>query len=109
MVVRWCGGSFLGTNWIPFGYQTRIVFKPIAPHFTNLLMADYIIPTEHLRDVVEQDILIMNVQLTNLQQLCDGIILIWAKVSKGMLPVESMLSLIKAVLSFLLFSLLKGF
>lgn len=87
----------------------RIVFKPIALQFTNLLMADYIIPTEHLRDVVEQDISIMNVQLTNLQQLCDGIILIRAKVLKGMLPVESMLSLIKAVLSFLLCSLLKGF
>ena len=30
-------------------------------------------PTEHLRDVVEQEIRIMDVQPTNLQQLCDAI------------------------------------
>ncbi len=34
-------------------------------------------PIEHLWDVVEREILIMDVQPTNLQQLCDAIMTIW--------------------------------
>ncbi len=36
-------------------------------------------PIEHLWDVVEREILIMDVQTTNLQQLCDDIMTIWPK------------------------------
>ncbi len=39
-------------------------------------------PIEHLWDVVEREILIMNVQPTNLQQLCDAIMTIWTKISE---------------------------
>ncbi len=36
-------------------------------------------PIEHLWDVVEREIRVMDVQPTNLQQLCDAIISIWTK------------------------------
>ncbi|MDW1568538.1 hypothetical protein R7D93_25440 [Vibrio sp. YT-15] len=39
-------------------------------------------PIEHLWDVVEREILIMNVQPTNLQQLCDVIMSIWTNISE---------------------------
>ncbi len=39
-------------------------------------------PIEHLWDVVEREILIMDVQTTNLQQLCDAIMSIWTKISE---------------------------
>ncbi len=39
-------------------------------------------PVEHLWDVVEREILIMDVQLKNLQQLCDAIMTIWTKISE---------------------------
>ncbi len=39
-------------------------------------------PIEHLWDVVEREILIMDVQTTNLQQLCDAIMTIWTKISE---------------------------
>ncbi len=39
-------------------------------------------PIEHLWDVVEREILIMDVQLTNLQQLRDAIMSIWTKISE---------------------------
>ncbi len=39
-------------------------------------------PIEHLWDVVEREIHIMDVQPTNLQQLCDAIISIWTKISE---------------------------
>ncbi len=39
-------------------------------------------PIEHLWDVVEREIHIMDVQPTNLQQLCDDIISIWTKISE---------------------------
>ncbi len=48
-------------------------------------------PIEHLWDVVEREIHIMNVQPTNLQQLCDAIMSIWTKISEEcFLLVESM-------------------
>ncbi len=39
-------------------------------------------PIEHLWDVEEREILIMDVQTTNLQQLCDAIMTIWTKISE---------------------------
>ncbi len=49
-------------------------------------------PIEHLWDVVEREIRIIDVQPTNLQQLCDAIVSIWTKISKECLQhlVESM-------------------
>ncbi len=57
-------------------------------------------PTEHLWDVVEREILIMDVQTTNLQQLCDAIMTIWTKISEYCFQhlVESMTRGIKSVL-----------
>ncbi len=53
-------------------------------------------PIEHLWDVVEREILIMDVQLTNLQQLRDAIMSIWTKISEECFLVESMPRRIKA-------------
>ncbi|KAG8571489.1 hypothetical protein GDO81_011667 [Engystomops pustulosus] len=39
-------------------------------------------PIEHLWDVVEREIRIMDVQPTNLRQLCDAIMSIWTKISE---------------------------
>ncbi len=57
-------------------------------------------PIEHLWDVVEREIHIMDVQTTNLQQLCDAIMSIWKKISEECFQhlVESMPRRIKAVL-----------
>ncbi len=57
-------------------------------------------PIEHLWDVVEQEIHIIDVQPTNLQKLCDAIMSIWTKISEECFQhlVESMLRRIKAVL-----------
>ncbi len=57
-------------------------------------------PIEHLWDVVEREIHIMDVQPTNLQQLCDSIMSIWTKISEECFQnlVESMPRRIKAVL-----------
>ncbi len=57
-------------------------------------------PIEHLWDVVEREIHIMDVQPTNLQQLCDAIMSIWIKISEECFQhlVESMKQRIKAVL-----------
>ncbi len=56
-------------------------------------------PIEHLLDVVEREILIVDVQPTNLQQLCDAIMTIWTKISEECFQhlVESMPWRIKAV------------
>ncbi len=57
-------------------------------------------PIEQLWDVVEREIHIMDVQTTNLQQLCDAIMSIWTKISEECFQhlVESMPQRIKAVL-----------
>ncbi len=57
-------------------------------------------PIEHLWDVEEREILIMDVQPTNLQQLRDAIMSIWTKISEECFQhlVESMPQIIKAVL-----------
>ncbi len=57
-------------------------------------------PIEHLWDVVEREIHILDVQPTNLQQLCDAIMSIWTKISEECFQhlFESMPWRIKAVL-----------
>ncbi len=57
-------------------------------------------PIEHLWDVVEREIRIMDVQPTNLQKLHDAIMSIWTKISEECFQhlVESMPRRIKAVL-----------
>ncbi len=57
-------------------------------------------PIEHLWDVVEREIRILDVQPTNLQQLRDAIISIWTKIFEECFQhlVESMPQRIKAVL-----------
>ncbi len=57
-------------------------------------------PIEQLWDVVKREILIMDVQPTDLQQLCDAIMSIWTKISEEYFQhlVESMPRRIKAVL-----------
>jgi len=57
-------------------------------------------PIEHLWDVVEREIRVMDVQPTNLQQLCDAIMSIWTKISEECFQhlFESMPRIIKAVL-----------
>ncbi len=57
-------------------------------------------PIEHLWDGVEREIHIMDVQPTNLQQLCDAIMSIWTKISEECFQhlVESMPRRMKTVL-----------
>ncbi len=57
-------------------------------------------PIEHLWDVVEREIRIVDVQPTNLQQLRDAIMSIWTNISEEYFQhlVESMPWRIKAVL-----------
>ncbi len=57
-------------------------------------------PIEHLWEVEEREIRIMDVQPTNLQQLRDAIMSIWTKISEECFQhlVESMPRRIKAVL-----------
>ncbi len=57
-------------------------------------------PIEQLWDVVEREIHIMDVQLTNLQQLCDAIMSIWTNISEECFQpcVEPKLRRIKPVL-----------
>ncbi len=57
-------------------------------------------PIEHIWDVVEREIHIMDVQPTNLQQLRDAIMSIWTKISEECLQhlVEYMPRRIKAIL-----------
>ncbi len=57
-------------------------------------------PIEHIWDVVEQDVHIMDVQLTNLQQLRDATMSIWTKIFDECFQhlVESITQIIKAFL-----------
>ncbi len=69
--------------------------------FLNMTMSSlYLNPIEHLWDGVEREIHIMDVQPTNLQQLCDAIMSIWTNISEEGFKhlVESMPWRIKAVL-----------
>ncbi len=70
-------------------------------HFTQMASTvTDLNPIEHHWDVVEREIRIMDVQPTNLQQLCDAIMSIWTKFSEECFQylVESMPRIIKAVL-----------
>ncbi len=70
---------------------TLLIWPPQSPDLN---------PIDHLWDVVEWEICIMDVQLTNLQQLRDAIMSIWTKISDECFQhlVESMPRRIKAVL-----------
>ncbi len=70
---------------------TELQWPPQSPDFH---------PVEHLWDVVEREIGIMDVQPTNLQQLCDAVMSVWSRTSEECFQhlVESMPRRIKAVL-----------
>ncbi len=70
---------------------TILKWPPRSPDFNSI---------EQLWDVVKREIHIMDVQPTNLQQLCDAIMSIWTKISEECFQhlVESMPRRIKAVL-----------
>ncbi len=70
---------------------TLLKWPPQSPDFN---------PIEHLWDVVEREICIMNVQPTNLQQLRDATMSIWTKISEECFQhlVESIPRRIKAFL-----------
>ncbi len=70
---------------------TLLKWPPQSPDFN---------PIEHIRDVVEREIHIMDVQPTNLPQLRDAFVSIWTKISEECFQhlVESMPRRIKAVL-----------
>ncbi|KAJ4939103.1 hypothetical protein JOQ06_028564 [Pogonophryne albipinna] len=70
---------------------TELKWPPPSPHLN---------PIEHLWDVVEPEIHIMDVQLTNLQQLCDAIMSIRTRISQECFQhlVEFMPRRIEAVL-----------
>ncbi len=70
---------------------TLLKWPPLSPDLN---------PIEHLWDVVEREILIMDVQPTNLQQLRDAIMSIWTKISEECFQhlVESMPRRTKTVL-----------
>ncbi len=68
---------------------TLLKWLPLSPDLN---------PIEHLWDVVEREIRIMDVLSTNLQQLCDAIMTIWTKKECFQHLVESMPRRIKAAL-----------
>ncbi len=70
---------------------TLLKWPPQSPDLNHI---------EHVWDAVEREISIMDVQSTNLQQLCDAIMSIWTKISEDSFLhlVESMPQRIKAVL-----------
>ncbi len=87
-------------------YQAQIISDWFLEHVNEFTLLKWppqspdLNPIEHLWDVVEREIHIMDVQPTNLQQLRDGIMSIWTKISEECFQhlVESMPRRIKAVL-----------
>ncbi len=78
--------------------QVRVrIFGPVK---TSSPQSPDLNPIEHLWDVVEWDICIMDKQPTNMQQLRDAIMSIWIKISEECFQhlVQSMPRRIKAVL-----------
>ncbi len=105
--------------WLQFIHHLMATSSRIMHHVTAQIISDWFLehdneftllkwppqspdlnPIEHLCDVVEREIHIMDVQPTNLQQLCDDIMSIWTKISEESFQhiVESMPRRIKAVL-----------
>ncbi len=80
--------------------QTGFLNMTMSSLYSNGLQSPDINPIEHLWDVVEREIRIMDVQPTNLHQLCDAIRSIWTKISEECFLhlVESIPRRIKAVL-----------
>ncbi len=97
--VQWCNGvgdiflanfGHLSTNWASFKRHSLpeyccwpcpswpLRFLAIMQRFSIHILN----PIEHLWDVVEREIHIMDVQLINLQQLRDAIMSIWTKISE---------------------------
>ncbi len=72
--------------------QTGFLNMTMSSLYSNGLQSPDLNPIEHLWDVVGREIHIMDVQPTNLQQLCDNIMSIWTKISEKCLQhlVESM-------------------
>ncbi len=62
--------------------QTGFLNMKISSLHSNGLQSPDLNPIKHLWDVVEQEIHIMDVQLTNLQQLRDAIMSIWTRISE---------------------------
>ncbi len=92
VVVLWCGGYFLGTLLAPWWHaachKAQIILDWFLEHdneFTLLKgppQSPDLNPIEHLWDVVEREIHIMDVQPTNLKQLRDAVMSIWTKISE---------------------------
>ncbi len=80
--------------------QTGFLNMTMSSLYSNGLQSPDLNTIEHLWDVVEREIHIMDVQPTNLQQLRDAIMSIWTKISEECFQhlVESMPWRIKAVL-----------
>ncbi len=80
--------------------QTGFLNMTMSSLYSNGLQSPDLTPIEHLWDVVEREIHIMDVQPTNLQQLCDTIMSILTKISEECFQhlVESVPRRIKAVL-----------
>ncbi len=87
-------------------HKAQIISDWFLVHGNELILLNWppqspdVNPIEHLWDVVEWEIHIMDVQLTNLQQLRDAIMSKWTKISEECSQhlVESMPRIIKAVL-----------
>ncbi len=80
--------------------QTGFLNMTMSSLYSNGLQSPDINPIEHLWDLVEREICIMDVQPTNLHQLRDAIRSIWTKISEECFQhlVESIPRRIKAVL-----------
>ncbi len=80
--------------------QTGFLNMTMSSLSSNGLQSPDLNPIEHLWDVEEREIHIMDVQPTNLQQLRDAFMTIWTKISEECFQhlVESMPRRIKTVL-----------
>ncbi len=102
------GGSWkrLWEGWVAPCHEAQIISDWFLEHNNEFTLLKWppqspdLNLIEHLWDVVEREIHIMDVQPTNLQQLCDAIMSIWTKISEECFQhlVESMPRRIKAVL-----------
>jgi len=70
-----CHKVKITSNWF-LKYDSEFTISKWPPQSPDLN------PIEHLWDMVEREIRIMDVQLTNLQQPCDTIMSIWTKISE---------------------------